>query len=132
MTYDHYIATTTFASNDYVLGNYMRENSQEIYVALDWRPLRGVLINASYTLAQHGDDFKYRHNAGYPVDGIPFLQNKTWQNSAFGLSARYEFVSNGYFFVQYLNGEQQGDVKYLPVFMHGKTNTLLCGVNLGF
>ncbi len=131
MTYDHYIATTTFASNDYVLGNYMRENSQEIYVALAWRPIRGLLINTSYTLAQHGADVKYRNNAGYAVDGVPFLKNKTWQNSAFELSARYEFVSNGYFFVQYLNGEQQGDVKYLPVFMHGRTSTLLCGVNVG-
>jgi len=132
MTYDHYIATTTFASNDYVLGNYMRENSQEIYVALAWRPIRGLLINSSYTLAQHGDEFKYRHNVNYQVDAVPFLKNKTWQNSAFELSARYEFVNNGYFFVQYLNGEQQGDVKYLPVFMHGRTNTLRCGVNVGF
>ena len=132
MTYDHYIATTTFASNDYVLGNYLRENSQEIYIALAWRPLRGVLINTSYTLAQHGDEFRYRNNAGYTVDGIPFLKNKTWQNSAFELSARYEFVNNGYFFVQYLNGEQQGDVRYNPAFMRGKTNTLLCGVNVGF
>jgi len=132
MTYDHYIATTTFASNDYVLGNYMRENSQEIYVGLAWRPLRGLLINTSYTLAQHGDDVKYRNNAGYAVDGVPFLKNKTWQNSAFGLSARYEFVNNGYFFVQYLNGEQQGDVKFNPEFMRGRTNTFLCGVNVGF
>ena len=132
MTYDHYIATTTFASNDYVLGNYMRENSQEIYVALAWRPIRGLLINSSYTLAQHGDDVKYRYNAGYAVDGVPFLKNKTWQNSAFELSARYEFVNNGYFFVQYLNGEQQGDVKFNPAFMRGRTNTLLCGVNVGF
>lgn len=132
MTYDHYIATTTFASNDYVLGHYMRENSQEIYVAIDWRPLRGLLINGSFTLAQHGDDVKYRYDGGYAVDGILFLQNKTWQNSAYALSARYEFVNNGYFFLQYLNGEQQGDIKFNPDFMRGKTNTFMCGVNLGF
>ena len=132
MTYDHYIAAITFASNYYVLGSYLRENSQEIYIALAWRPLRGVLINTSYTLAQHGDEIRYRNNAGYAVDGIPFLKNKTWQNSAFELSARYEFINNGYFFLQYLNADQQGDISYQPEFMHGKTNTILCGINVGF
>ncbi|MEI7897442.1 MAG: hypothetical protein WCJ26_10440 [bacterium] len=132
MTYDHYISTTTFASNDYVMGNYLRENSQEIYVALSWRPLRGVLINASYTLAQHGDDVPYTYNAGYAVDQIPFLKNKTWQNSAFSLSARYEFVNNGYFFVSYMNSSREGDVKFQPEFMRGKTNTLSTGINVGF
>jgi hypothetical protein len=132
MTYDHYISTTTFTSSDYVMGNYLRENSQEIYVAIAWHPLRGVLINASYTLAQHGDDVPYNNNAGYVVDQVPFIKNKTWQNSAFGLSARYEFVNNGYFFVSYLNSSREGDVRFQPEFMHGKTNTVMTGINVGF
>ena len=132
MTYDHYLPATTFASNDYVLGSYLRENSQEIYAALAWHPLRGVLINASYTLAQHGDDVPYRINAGYEVDQVPFLKNKTWQNRSFELSARYEFVNNGYFFVRYLNSEREGDVRFQPAFMNGNTNTFVTGINIGF
>jgi len=132
MTYDHYIPTTTFASNDYVLGNYLRENSQEIFVALTWRPLRGVLINGSYTFAQHGDDVPYDYNAGYAVDQVPFLKNITWQNSSFELSARYEFVSNGYFFIRYLNSDRTGDDRYQPPVMNGRTNTFSTGINVGF
>jgi len=132
MTYDHYIATTTFASGNYVLGNYLRENSQEIFVAASWHPLRGVLLSASYTLSEHGDDIPYAFNAGYEVDNIPFMKNKTWQNASFGLSARYEFVNNGYFFVQYLNSNHQGDVGFLTTTMRGKTNTLNMGINIGF
>ncbi len=132
MTYDHYIPTTTFSSNDYVLGSYLRENSQEIYVALSWHPLRGVLINASYTLAQHGDNVKYQYNAGYAVDQVPFLKNITWQNNAVEFSARYEFVNNGYFFVEYLNSGRKGDVGYQPAFMTGQTHTFLTGINIGF
>jgi len=132
MTYDHYLPATTFASNDYVLGSYLRENSQEIYLALSLHPLRGVLINASYTIAEHGDDVPYRINAGYEVDQVPFLKNKTWQNHSFEFSARYEFVNNGYFFVRYLNSQREGDVRYQPVFMNGNTNTFMTGINIGF
>ena len=132
MTYDHYISTTTFSSNSYVLGSYMRENSQEIFLSLSWRPLRGVMINTSYTVAQHGDDVPYQYNAGYAVDEVPFLQNITWQNHAFELSARYEFVNNGYFFIRYLHSNREGETRYQPEMMDGTTNTFLTGINVGF
>ncbi len=132
MAYDHFIPSTTFASNDYTLGHYMRENSQELYVALSFHPLRGVMINASYTFAQHGDDVPYVYNAGYAVDQVPFLKNITWQNNSFELSARYEFVNNGYCFVRYLNSDRTGDVRYQPAVMNGITNTFMTGINIGF
>ncbi len=132
MTYLHYIPSTTFASNDYSLGNYLRENSQEIYLMVSWRPLRGLLLSASWTNAMHGDDVPYNYNAGYMVDMIPFIKNKTWQNNSFEFSSRYEFVNNGYFFLQFTNGNRKGDVGFQPEFMHGQTNTLSTGINVGF
>ena len=132
MTYDHYIPATTFASNDYTLGSYLRENSQEIYVSLSWHLLRGVLLTTSYTLAQHGYDVPYRYDAGYAVDKVPFLNDITWQNNSIEISARYEFVNNGYFFIQYLNAAREGDIRYQPAFMNGMTNTLMTGINIGF
>jgi hypothetical protein len=132
MTYDHYIPSTTFASNDYTLGHYLRENSQELYFAVSFHPLRGVLINTSYTIAEHGDNVPYRIDGGYAVDQVPFLKNKTWQNHSFELSARYEFVSNGYFFIRYLNSNREGEPGYQPEVMNGSTNTVFTGINLGF
>ncbi len=132
MTYDHYIPSTTFASNDYTLGHYLRENSQELYFAVSFHPLRGVLINTSYTIAEHGDNVPYRIDGGYAVDQVPFLKNKTWQNHSFELSARYEFVSNGYFFIRYLNSNREGEPGYQPEVMNGSTNTIFTGINLGF
>jgi hypothetical protein len=132
MTYDHYLTTTTFTSNDYTLGHYLRENSQEVFVSLSYHPFRGVLFNASFTVAQHGDDVPYRLNAGYNPDEVPFLKNITWQNHSFEFSARYEFANNGYFFVRYLNSNREGDVRYQPAAMNGNTNTLMTGINLGF
>ena len=132
MTYKHYISTTTFASNDYNMGNYLRDNSREYYIALAYKPIRGLFFQASYTLAAHGGDYPYDHSIPLPVDGVPFLKNKTWQNSEIAVSARYEYTANAYFFLEYLNSARQGDVRYQPGLMHGKTNTIVAGVNVNF
>ena len=132
MTYKHYITTTSFASNNYSMGNYLRDNSREYYIALGYKPIRGLYIQGSYTLAAHGDDYPYDYSSPIPVDKVPFIKNKTWQNSEIAVSARYEYTANGYFFLEYLNSSRMGDVAYQPGFMHGKTNTIVAGVNVGF
>ncbi|MBE0646697.1 MAG: hypothetical protein IH596_02815 [Bacteroidales bacterium] len=132
MTYKHYISTTSFASNNYNMGNYLRDNSREYYFALAYKPIRGLFVQASYTLAAHGDDYPYDYSSPIPVDQVPFIKNKTWQNSEVAVSARYEYTANGYFFLEYLNSSRMGDVRYQPGFMHGKTNTIVAGVNVGF
>jgi hypothetical protein len=130
ITYKHYIATTTYASNNYCMGHYLRDNSMEIYLALAWKPLRGVFLNLAYTLAQHGDE--YIDDRSYYYDVLRFMKNKTWQSESLEFTARYEFVNNGYLFLRYLNASQEGDIGYQPEFMHGKTNNLSIGMNLGF
>jgi len=130
ITYKHYIKTTTFSSNDFCLGNYLRDNSQEIYIALGYKPLRGLHFSLSYAFAQHGDD--YPDDRSYDYSTLQFMKNKTWQNSEIAFSARYEYTANSYFFLQYLNSRRQGNVGYQPEFMHGKTNTFVAGVNIGF
>ena len=132
MTYKHYISTTSFASNGFNMGNYLRDNSFEYYFALGYKPIRGLFIQASYILAARGDDYPYDYSNPIPVDQVPFIKNKTWQNSEIAVSARYEYTANAYFFLDYLNSTRMGDMGYQPDFMHGKTNTIVAGVNIGF
>ena len=132
ITYKHYIPATTYASNNYSLGHYLRDNSFEYYVAIGYKPIRGLSLQASYTVAAHGDEYEYNPQQGISVDQLPFIKNKTWQNSEIAVSARYEYTANAYFFLEYLNSTRTGDVRYQPDFMHGKTNTLVAGVNIGF
>jgi hypothetical protein len=131
-TYQHYISTTTYTSNHYNMGNYLRDNSQEIYGAIDWRPLRGLLVHVSYLLAEHGDDVVYGDVSGSDIVKLPFMENKTWQNNQFELMARYQLSSGIYIWMQYLNTNRKGDLKFSPEIMHGKTNTFLAGLNIGF
>jgi len=131
-TYQHYIATTTFSSNHYNLGHYLRDNSQEIYVDLGWKPLQGLQVNASYTLAEHGDDVIYGDVLGSDIVKVPFMENRTWQNYQFELMTRYELVNGMYFWIMYLNTNRKGDVSFGPTILHGRTNSFVAGMNIGF
>ena len=132
MTYDHYIPTTVFSSDSYILGNYLRENSQELFFSISFHPYRSLSFAASYTIAQHGQEAPYRLDAPYVLDQVPFLKNKTWQDHSFEFSARYEFVNKVSCFIRYMNSIHEGDVAYQPIFMHGKTNLFNAGVSVGF
>ncbi|MEI6681800.1 MAG: hypothetical protein WCO44_04195 [Bacteroidota bacterium] len=130
ITYKHYISTTTFASNDYCMGSYLRDNSMEIYCALAYKPFRGLHFNLSYTLARHGDE--YIDTRTYNYDILGFMKHQTWQNQTIELTAKYEFVNNGYFYIGVQNSNNEGDVRYEPELMHGKTMNLITGINVGF
>ncbi len=47
--YTHSIDALTWASNSYDMGHYMGDNAQSIHAELAYRPLRGLLVKASYT-----------------------------------------------------------------------------------
>ncbi len=57
ITYQHRVPTLTFESNYYNMGHYLRDNSQEIYIAAEYKILRGLHVRAYYLLAQHGPDY---------------------------------------------------------------------------
>lgn len=132
MTYKHYIPSAVYSSNDFTLGHYLKDNSEEIYIMLAWRPVSGLKLSGAWTTAIRGEDFPYDYHAGYEVDKIPFIEKKTWQNNSLELSARFEFVNDGYFYVQYIRGDRTGITTYQPELMQGTTNTFSTGILVGF
>ena len=134
MTYQHRISTTTFESNSYNLGHYMRDNSQDLYLALIYKPIRGLF-------AQHGNNYVY--GVYEPGDGAPILKDISWQKSIVGLRAKYEFINNAYIFAGVYFSDINGyDVdgltseEYLTLFTPemywGSTTTVNLGFNIGF
>lgn len=141
LTYQHNISTTTFESNVYSLGHYLRDNSNDLYVSLRYLPIRGLTIDLSCTLARHYNDYIYNFDPG--IDGFPVMQDLTWRNSTIGLLGRFEFLNNAYVFAGVSVGNIEGfDVdgqtasyyldKYTPVLFQGKNNTFRVGFNVGF
>lgn len=133
ITYKHFVTTTTFESNSYNLGHYLRDNAQEIYFSIGAKPIRGLHVNLSYTLAQVGKDYPRTCTQGESTKGLPFLEELIWENQTIAAKVSYEFINNGYVFLNFISSDIIGNVnKFTPEFFHGKTNTISTGFNIGF
>jgi hypothetical protein len=115
------VATLTFASNEYNLGHYLKDNSQEIYVAVDYKPIRGLHIRVDYLFAQHGDD-QVKKTLGKIV----------WENQTLTAGVNYEIINNVYVFGEYMYSKTKGGNTYTPPIFHGNTNSVVGGFNIGF
>jgi hypothetical protein len=134
LVYQNYIATQTYASNEYCLGHYMKDNSDVIKIAIGYIPIRGLNITLESSFARHGEDYDY---ATVPINqGIPFMQTVMWKEQKYLLSVIYEIVNNTYIFGKYqyssVTGDQAYINKYTPEYYHGNTNTFTLGMNVGF
>jgi hypothetical protein len=141
ITYQHNIATTTFESNLYNMGHYLRDNSQDIFLSAGFKPIRGLAVEIFYNLGLHYNDYVYDYSPG--IDQKPVMQDQTWRNSRTGLQAKYEFLNNANVFAGVIFGNNEGfDVddqpgqyyldKYSPELFQGKTTTIRAGFNIGF
>ena len=127
-TYEEYNPSHLYANDDYSFGNYLRGDAWEIYVCLNYRPIRVMKISASYDLAQRGgyvymkDDF-----VTYPL-----AQNLIFNQTTIGLNAYYNLSTNVRAFIGYSYNQHSGDVQYIPTIYQGASNSLTIGVNMGF
>jgi len=116
--YDSALPTTSYASNQYGLGSYLKENSMEIYAALCWKPIRGLRFDAFWLMAKHGEGTT--------------LSSLDYKDQEIALSARYEIINNTYLFIEYQRRQVEGDVRYIPAVYIGNTNSVVTGINIGF
>jgi hypothetical protein len=123
------------------MGHYLRDNAEEIYFALSWKPLRGLFLKGSYLYARKGNAYIY----GVTEDPTrqPILKDITWDNQTLAFTARYEFINNAYVFTQLILSNIQGyDVDdipaqeyletYTPELFWGQKTTFSVGFNIGF
>ncbi len=153
INYKHSIPVLTWANNGYNLGSYLGDNSQEIYLALLYKPVRGLDLSLSYINAEHGNEYEYVRG-GHVIDNIisqPVLGDITWSNNTIGFNARYEIVNNAYAIVnltysdirgynltsEVIPGEIRKDAQgyldlFTPSYLQGKHTTLTIGFSFGF
>jgi len=153
LTYKHSIPALTYASNGYNLGSYLGDNSQEIYLSLRYKPIRGLLLNLSYLNAEHGNEYSYIRQ-GHIVSNVisqPSLGDVIWSNSTFGLKATYELMNNTYAVINVQSSNIKGhDAKqtaidgetrmtaaqaldyYTPKFLQGNKTVITIGLSFGF
>ncbi|MGE0078446.1 MAG: hypothetical protein AB7S48_11345 [Bacteroidales bacterium] len=141
IVYKHRVETTTFETNKFNLGYYLRDNSEEIYLAAEAKPFRGFTIKGEFFVAKHGNEYAYTD--GNEAELLPYMQDVTWKNTTMSLTTRWEFIHDSWLFLSVTNSDIKGyDVDgktaqyyldlYTPKSFQGK-NTIICaGLNFGF
>ena len=160
LTYKHSIPALTWASNGYSLGSYLSDNSQEMYLALAYKPIRGLDLSLSYTDAKHGNEYDYLRREANGVDATkvvlsqPFLGEISWTNKTIEFNARYEIMNNAYAIIRVENSDIKGyDLTSTPIandqaenlqtaqgylnlfapnYLQGKHTTVTVGFSFGF
>ncbi|TRX72608.1 hypothetical protein [Carboxylicivirga sp. M1479] len=145
MTYDNFVPSITFRSNDFMLGSYMRDNAEELYLAIGYKPIRGLDLQATYTSMRRGKDYMQILNDG-EIDehpeinpdeerwGLPFINEERYSNQSITFKASYQIINDGFIFVEATNNSFGGPDKDLytnPYYLKGD-NIFSFGMNFGF
>ncbi len=147
MVYKNDTPTTLYNSNWYNLGHYLGDNSQELFVSLDFKPIKGLDINTWYSLIQKGPDYEY-DRTNDPITGIPqvlgkqFLEYVEWENNVVGLQLKYQTLNDFFVFIEVekrkISGardaitRQLNDERYNSEFYRGDTFTWSLGMNFSY
>ncbi len=151
INYKHSIPVLSWASNGYNLGHYLGDNSQEIYFALRYKPIRGLDLSLSYIDAKHGNEYNYDRTKIRKIISQPSLGDITWHNQTVGFKAQYEVMNNAYAIINMDYSDIQGydisssditvDVRktaqgylnlFTPTYLQGKKTTITVGFSIGF
>ena len=146
LTYKQSYPTHTWASNGYNLGHYLGDNAQEVYVALAYKPVRGLSLTLSYVGATKYNDYDYVRKYVFDIISQKPFDEKVWRSDEVKLHAVYEVVNNAYAFVDLgvssvrgftpesdaIPGEMRLDAqgylkRYTPAFYWGQNFTVKMG-----
>ncbi|MCG8582682.1 MAG: hypothetical protein MI866_22350 [Bacteroidales bacterium] len=145
MTYQNFVPSVNYTSNSFFLGSYMGDNSEELYLAAGFKPIRGLDIHASYTMVRRGKDYMKILNEGeidehpeinpeHERRGLPFINEERYKNQSFTLKASYQIINDGFIFIEATKNDFNGPDTELytnPFYLEGD-NILSFGMNFGF
>jgi hypothetical protein len=129
LTYQHNVPTLTFENAGYNLGYYLKDNSREWYVAVDYRPIRTFDMNLWIVDAIRGPDYT---ELGVSRIGNPPLVSVQWHNTSYGLKASYQVINDLYTWFSFTASNIRGDARWSPEYYFGRKNTVNMGLTFGF
>jgi hypothetical protein len=135
-TYVHPIASTVYSSNNYSLGHYLGQNSEEFYTGFKVKPFRGFVLDVGYTVAYKGytEPFIQVNGVNANVAGTPFMTKYYWGNTTLSARAQFEIINDLFVFAGLQSSAIDGlhMSSYTAPFYYGNTTTLNFGLNAGF
>lgn len=112
--YQHYINTTTFESDSYVLGHWMNNNADQVFGSMQYRFIRGLeaLVWARYI--RQGE--RANESEQFDVPQPPFLFGLRTNYTYVGAQVKYEFIHNLFVRARYQymkTSKQQQDLSFV-------------------
>lgn len=145
MVFQHKIPTTTWKSNGYNMGHYLQDNSDEVFLSFQFRPVRGLKLELSHSIARKGKNYQeilvegreteYSEiNQEEPRWGLPFMDEVRWKLQKTALSGSWQVINDGYLYFSLTHQDVSGPDKdkYLPPFLMEGAVTGNLGINYGF
>ncbi|MCF8461747.1 MAG: hypothetical protein K9G46_13570 [Flavobacteriales bacterium] len=91
-TYQHFVPSTTYASNGYNLGHYLGDNADEYFGKLIYSPVSRLKMSLTYLYARKGELLLYDSiRAG---QGLEFMKNKQFVRQEIGFVTAYEIAND--------------------------------------
>ena len=133
LTYQHDIATTTYQSNGYNFGHYMRDNADVMFLELRFHPAKNLNFTGNYTLERKGEEYGYIRTSP-DLTRHPFMEEVKYKRTVFNLCMNYEPTFGLHLFLNASFSSPDGDMAdvYVPAFFNGNLFTLSTGFNIGF
>lgn len=133
ITYQHDVTTTTFESNRYNMGHYLRDNAEEYYSYIHYRPVKNLRFKLSYTLVRKGEEYGYVRGDQDLVKH-PFIEELKFKSSTWELMSEYQLAYDMFFHFcigqSHTSGEDLNT--YMPPHFRGKQFNIMFGANIGF
>lgn len=133
MTYTHHVTTTTFESNDYNMGHYLRSNAAEYHGYVHYRPLKNLRFKLSYTQVLKGEEYDY---VLYDPELVkrPFIDEVRYKSTVLEFMTEYQIAYDMFFnlSVGYSNTSGEDLDLYMPPHFRGEQFNVMIGANIGF
>lgn len=130
--FNHWTDVQTFATNKSNMGHYLRDNSDETFIKMIYKPFKNFNLSIEYIKARKGPD--YRLLSTKYSRGNWFLKEVRWQRKSIIGSISYQPINDLYINlgIEYSNITGPDINLYTPKFMQGKNTTLFGGFSFGF
>lgn len=139
ITFKHYNPETTYESTSYNLGHYLRDNAQNLFFQIAYKPLPRLGFTFYYDYASKGPDYPDNRfqissiTGNSYVLGLPFQESLIWESSTFGGQVNFELIND----VHIKLGAQYANIwdpsgKYTPSYFAGRKLTTTATLCWGF
>ena len=95
--YSHKFPSTTFTNNGYVLGDWIGQNADDIYLSLVYRPIRQLKLSVYNEIYRKGSPLSILDQYTGNVGDFKFLDGQMHEERMYGLKAHYQPIRDVFF-----------------------------------